>query len=147
MGYEEFIGKEYPPFSAEIEKGRLRQFAGAIGETDPVYSDENAARAAGYGSLPAPPTFAFSIAMDAGQSVNILEDMGIPVTKAVHGAQGFTYRKAICAGDEITGVQKITNVFEKKGGALLFIEAEVGMVNQHGDGVCDLQTTVIVRNG
>ncbi len=147
MSYEDFIGKEYPSFSAEIEKGRLRQFANAIGETDPVYSDEGAAREAGYGSLPAPPTFAFAIAMEAGQSVNILQDMDIPFTKAVHGAQGFTYKKAICAGDEITGIQKITNVYEKKGGALLFIESEVGMVNQHGDSVCDLQTTVIVRNG
>ncbi len=147
MSYEDFIGKEYPSFSAEIEKGRLRQFANAIGETNPVYTDEQAAADAGYASLPAPPTFPFCIAMDAGQSFNILEDMNIPMTKAVHGAQGFTYKLPICAGDEITGVQKVTNVFEKKGGALLFIEAEIGMVNQNGDSVCDLQTTVIVRNG
>ncbi len=147
MNYEDFIGREYPAFSADVEKGRLRQFAAAIGETDPLYTDEDAARAAGYASLPAPPTFPFAIAMDAGQSFNILADMGIDVSKAVHGAQGFTYRRPICAGDRITGVQKITNVFEKKGGALLFIEADIAMVNQHGDGVCNLQTTVIVRNG
>ncbi len=147
MSYEDFIGKEYPSFTAEIEKGRIRQFANAIGETNPVYNDEKAASDAGYKSLPAPPTFSFAIAMEAGQSFNILEDMEIPVTRAVHGAQGFTYKQAICAGDEITGIQKITNVFEKKGGALLFIEAEIGMVNQNGDSVCDLQTTVIVRNG
>ncbi len=147
MGYENFIGREYPSFSMEIEKGRLRQFANAIGENNPVYTDETAARAAGYASLPAPPTFPFAIAMEAGQSFNILADMGIDVSKAVHGAQGFIYKRTICAGDEITGVQKITNVFEKKGGALLFIEAEIAMVNQDGVGVCDLQTTVIVRNG
>lgn len=147
MSYEDFIGKEYPSFTAEIEKGRIRQFANAIGEDNPVYVDEKAALDAGYASLPAPPTFSFCLAMDAGQSFNILEDMNIPMTKAVHGAQGFTYKQPICAGDEITGVQKVTNVFEKKGGALLFIEAEIGMVNQNGDSVCDLQTTVIVRNG
>jgi len=147
MDFDDYIGKEYPSFTAEIEKGRLRQFANAIGETDPVYTDEVAAREAGYPSLPAPPTFPFSIAMDAGQSFNILEDMEIPLPKAVHGAQGFTYIKPICAGDEITGTQKITNIFEKKGGALLFIEAEINMINQAGEAVCDLQTTVIVRNG
>ena len=147
MSYEEYVGKEYPSFSAAIEKGRIRQFANEIGETNPVYTDEKAASDAGYASLPAPPTFSFSIAMDAGQSFNILEDMEIPMTKAVHGAQGFTYKSPICAGDEITGVQKITNVFEKKGGALLFIEAVIDMVNQNGDSVCELQTTVIVRNG
>lgn len=147
MGFEEFVGKEYPSFTAEIEKGRIRQFANAIGETNPVFTDEKAAAAAGYASLPAPPTFAFALAMDAGQSFNILEDMNIPVAKAVHGEQGFTYRLPICAGDKITGIQKITNIFEKKGGALLFIEAEIGMVNQDGESVCDLRTTVIVRNG
>ena len=147
MSYENFIGKEYPSFSAEIEKGRIRQFAGAIGESNPVYTDEKAANEAGYASLPAPPTFPFSLAMDAGQSFNILEDMEINISRAVHAAQGFTYKLPICAGDEITGVQKITGVFEKKGGALLFIEAEIDMVNQNGDSVCNLQTTVIVRNG
>ena len=147
MGFEDFIGRKYPSFSAEVEKGRIRQFADAIGETSAIYNDEKAAIEAGYASLPAPPTFPFALAMDAGQSFNILKDMKMPVSKAVHGAQGFTYRLPICAGDEITGTQQITNVFEKKGGALLFIEAEIGMVNQDGDNVCDLQTTIIVRNG
>lgn len=147
MSHDDFIGKVYPSFTAEIEKGRLRSFAKAIGETDPIYTDEDAARAAGYASLPAPPTFPYCLAMDAGQSFNILADMDVPMTKAVHGAQGFVYKKAICAGDVITGTQKITNIFEKKGGALVFIEAVIEMVNQSGDSVCDLQSTIVVRNG
>ena len=49
------IGLELPPQTAEIEKGRLRFFAKATGQTDPVYTDEDAAIAAGYPSLPAPP--------------------------------------------------------------------------------------------
>ena len=147
MGYEDFIGKVYPSFTVEIEAGRLRKFADAVGEADPVYTDEDAARVAGYASLPAPPTFPYCLAMDAGQSFNILEDMGVPLPRAVHGAQGFTYRRAICAGDVITGTQKVTAVYEKKGGALLFIEAVIDMVNQRGEEVCELRSTVVVRNG
>lgn len=147
MSHDDLLGKVYPSFTAEIEKGRLRSFAKAIGETDPVYTDEEAARAAGYASLPAPPTFPYCLAMDAGQSFNILADMGVPMTKAVHGAQGFVYKKAICAGDVITGTQTVANIFEKKGGALVFIEALIAMVNQSGDSVCDLQSTIVVRNG
>ena len=146
MSYEGLIGKEYPVFSGAIETGRIRQFANAIGETDPVYTDEQAASDAGYSSIPAPPTFPYSLTMDAGQSFNVLDDMGVPVSRAVHGAQGFTYQLPVCAGDTLTGVQKVTNIFDKKGGALLFIETEINMVNQNGERVCDLQSTVIVRN-
>ena len=48
------IGHEFPSFTAEVEKGRLKFFAKAIGETDPIYTDEAAALAAGYRALPAP---------------------------------------------------------------------------------------------
>ena len=95
MDYKKYINKTYEAFTIEVEKGRLRAFAGAIGEQDAIYSDESSAKAAGYTSIPAPLTFPFSITMDAGQSFNALEDMGIQKTKAVHGEQGFIYYKAM----------------------------------------------------
>ena len=55
------IGRISKPHTVEVEKGRLKFFAKAIGETNPIYTDESAARAAGYRSLPAPPTFIFSL--------------------------------------------------------------------------------------
>ena len=147
MDYAPYIGKEYPPFTVEVEKGRLRLFAKAVGLDDPVFTDEEAAREAGYASLPAPPTFPYSVTMDAGQSFNVLEDLGVPMTKAVHGGQGFTYHQPICAGDTITGRQKISNIFEKRGGALVFIETEIELRNQRDEPVCDLRSTIVVRNG
>jgi acyl dehydratase len=147
MAYSDYIGREYEPFTVDVEKGRIRFFADAIGEEDPIYRDEEAARAAGYPGIPVPPTFPFTITMDADQSFNILHDMGIPVTKAVHGAQSFTYHRPICAGDVITGRQRVADVFEKKGGALLFIIAETALENERGEHVCDLQSTIVVRNG
>lgn len=147
MSYDEFIGREYEPFSIEVEKGRLRLFAKAAGIEDPVYTDEEAAREAGYPALPAPPTFAYSVTMDAGQSFNVLVDMGVDLSRAVHGGQSFRYHKAICAGDVISGHQVIKNISEKKGGALLFIETEFQLSNQNGDVVSDLNSTIIVRNG
>lgn len=147
MAHTDFIGKEYGAFTVEVEKGRLRLFAKAVGLTDPIHTDEAAAQAAGHASLVAPPTLAYSLTMDAGQSFNVLEDMGVDLPRAVHGGQSFTYHKPIVAGDVITGRQKITDVYEKKGGALLFIETEIGLDNQHGERVCDLHSTVVVRQG
>lgn len=147
MSYDEFIGKEYEAFSVEVEKGRLRLFAEAAGIDDPVYIDEQAALDAGYPALPAPPTFAYAITMDAGQSFNVLADMGVDLSRAVHGGQSFRYHRAICAGDVISGHQVIRNISEKKGGALLFIETAFQLSNQRGEVVSDLTSTIIVRNG
>lgn len=141
-----YIGKAYAPFTFEVEKGRVAQFAKSIGEANPIYFDEEAAKSAGYRAIPVPLTFAYTITMDAGQSFNVLEDMGIEKTSAMHGEQGFTYYHDIFAGDVITGQQKITEMYDKKNGALLFIVALIKLVNQDDVHVADLRSVVVVRN-
>ncbi len=140
------IGKEYAPFTIEVEKGRIAQFAKSIGEENSVYFDEKAAKSAGYRGILAPLTFPFTITMDAGQSFNVLEDMGIDKTNAVHGEQGFTYHSDICAGDIITGQQKITDMYDKKNGALWFIVTNIKLTNQDATHVADLHSVIVVRN-
>jgi acyl dehydratase len=140
------IGKEYPPFTVEVEKRWIRSFAEAIGETNPVYLDESAAQAAGYRSLPAPPTFPFAMIMDRNQSFMILDELGIDKRRAMHGEQSFVYHTDLCAGDVITGRQRVVDVYDKKNGALEFLVTETRLDNQRGDHVCDLRTTVVVRN-
>ena len=141
------IGKVYEPFTMEVEKGRLRSFAKAIGENNPVYFDETAARKAGYRSILAPPTFPFVAAMEAEQPFVLLADMGIDKRKTVHGEQQFTYLKPIVAGDVLTGQQKIVEMYDKKGGALTFIVTETRLTNQLNEAVCDMRTVIVVRNG
>jgi len=147
MWNTDLIGKSYPPFTAEVEKGRIAFFARAIGEDAEIYFDEAAAKQAGYRSIPAPLTFPYSIAMDARQSFLPLDDMAIDITRCVHGEQAFAYHGDICAGDIITGVQTITDMYEKKGGALKFIVTEIQLRNQDDVHVCDLRTVVVVRGG
>jgi acyl dehydratase len=140
------VGKSYASFSVEVEKGRLKAFARAIGETNPIHFDEAAARAAGYRGLVAPPTFAWAIIMDADQGFAVHADFGIPKARTVHGEQGFVYHRDIFAGDVISGHQRIVDFAEKKGGALQFITTEIPLLNQLGEAVCDLRTVIVVRN-
>jgi acyl dehydratase len=140
------IGKEYPPFTVEVEKRWVRSFAEAIGETNPVYFDESAARAAGYRSLPAPPTFPFALIMDRNQSFMILDELGIDKRRAMHGEQSFVYHADLCAGDVVTGRQRVVDVYDKKNGALEFLVTDIRLDNERGEHVCDLRTTVVVRN-
>src|SRR5213076_1850421 len=57
MADKSLIGRQMSQGTVDVEKGRLRFFAKAIGESDPVYTDESAARDAGHPTLPVPPTF------------------------------------------------------------------------------------------
>ncbi len=142
---KDLIGKQYEPFTIEVEKGRIAQFANSIGDEDSIYFDIEAAKSAGYRGIPVPLTFPFTITMDAGQSFNVLEDMGIDKTRAVHGEQGFTYHSDICAGDVITGQQQITDIYDKKDGALWFIVTGIKLTNQDAVHVADLHSVIVVR--
>ena len=79
------------------------------------------AKAAGYRSLPAPPTFAFCLEMETNSLWDNIAAMGVPVGKILHASQTFTYHAPICAGDRVTFQTKVSDIYDKKGGALEFI--------------------------
>jgi acyl dehydratase len=140
------IGRTTTPQTVDVEKGRLKFFAKAIGETDPVYTDDAAARAAGYKALPAPPTFAFCLEMETNSLWDNIAAMGVPVGKILHGSQTFKYHAPICAGDRVTFQTKVSDVYDKKGGALEFIVEDTTAKNQDGVLVAELQRVIVVRN-
>ena len=141
------IGHEFEPVTVEVEKGQLRFFAKATGETNAVYFDEDAARAAGHPALPAPPTFAFSLSLLSPEPFSTLTLFNVDIGRVLHGEQRFSYSGQIYAGDRITLKQRIRDVYDKKGGALEFIVQETEAMNQHAE-VVGLSTTVtVVRNG
>ena len=141
------IGHTFPPYSVDVEKGRLKFFAKAIGQDDPVYSDEAAARAAGHPGLPVPPTFLFCLEMDAPNPGAMKELLDIPVPKVLHGEQRFRYRSMAYAGDTLTFQQRIADIYSKKGGLLEFVVRETRVTNQHGQHVADLHGITVVRHG
>ena len=141
------IGHEFTPFSAYVEKGRLKFFAEAISETNPIYTDEQAAADAGYKSLPAPPTFPMVLDFEGPENMAVLPLLDIDIAKILHGSQEFEYFAPICAGDTITITSKISDMFDKKGGALEFVVSESTYTNQDGDAVAKAVSTLVVRNG
>ena len=141
-----YIGKSFPPHSVEIEKGQLRFFAKAVGETNPIYTDEDAAKAAGYSSLPAPPTFGLSMNLAVPDPFAKYIKMGVDLGRVLHGEQQFEYLGPICAGDTITLNGTIKDIYDKKGGALEFLIEQVTMTNQHGVMVGRMVVTTVVRN-
>lgn len=140
------IGYEFESFSTDIEKGRLKFFAKAIGETDPVYTDEEAAKAAGYRAIPAPPTFMFSVDLDGPDFLPMLTLLNMDIGRILHGTQDFQYLGQIYAGDKITQTSKIVDIFDKKNGALEFVVQDSSYSNQDGILVGKAQQTIVYRN-
>jgi acyl dehydratase len=119
------IGLDLPVFEVDVERFQLRLFATAIGERRPEYLEVDAARSAGYRDLPAPPTFAFSIAMRPDDPFDLLRLLELDVARVLHGEQSFEYLHPICAGDRVRVSRKVVDAYEKKGGSLEFFIVEV----------------------
>jgi acyl dehydratase len=141
-----WIGHELPPSVLTPDRARLRFFAKAIGETDPVYADVDAAREAGHADLLAPPTFIFAAEFDSGEGDRLLEALGIPFERLLHGEQGFTFHGAVVAGDTITVRSRVDDIYEKKNGALEFVVKSSRATNQRGDLVAEMRTVFVCRN-
>lgn len=141
------IGYAFEPATVEVEKGQLKFFAKATGETNPVYFDESAARAAGHPALPAPPTFLFTLGLMGPDSFPVVGLFNLDIGRVLHGEQSFSHGSQIYAGDAITLTVRIRDIYEKKGGILEFIVQETEAVNQRGEAVGSATTVFVVRNG
>jgi acyl dehydratase len=140
------IGHQLPPFQVEVEKGRLRFFAKATGQTDRIYIDEAAARDAGHPGLPVPPTFLFCLEMESPNPAAIRELLGMDYRSLLHGEQGFSYHAMAYAGDTLTFRQHIDDIYDKKNGALEFVVRKTRVSNQRDELVAELRCVTVVRN-
>ena len=143
---KKWIGHQMPAATLPIERSRLQFFAKAIGETDPIYTDLAAARDAGYPDLPAPPTFLFAAELDAGVNDRLLADLAIPLSKLLHGEQSFSYHHMACVGDTVTVQSTITDIYDKKNGALEFVVKDSRATNQRHELVAEMRTVLVCRN-
>jgi hypothetical protein len=139
------VGTEMDPVTAVAERYRLVLFAKATGQLDPVYSDVDAARAAGHPDLPIPPTFLFGLGMGPDPA-GWLTELGVDLRHVLHGEQRFTYHSSAHAGEVLTFQTKIVDTYTKKGGALDFIVRSTAVHRADLTAVADLGEVIIVRN-
>src|SRR5436305_10127045 len=137
------VGKTYPPLIYAVGREKVREYALAVGETNPLHLDVEAARAAGYADVVAPPMFAV---VYAGRSVGPVifdPDVGINFAMMVHGGQEFRWGPLVVAGDEITTTTSVNDISDR--GGMGFYVFESVSKNQSGETVCTGTWTDIVR--
>lgn len=116
------IGRATKPAVYEVEKGQIKRFVAAIGEPNPIHTDEKAAKGQGYSSVVAPPTFQAALYdLEA-----LYEELDLDQQTTMHAEEEYEYFRPICAGDAISVVHRVSDVYEKQApnGRLLFVIIE-----------------------
>ena len=137
------VGKTYPPTSYAVGREKVREFAAAVGEENPLHHDVDAAREAGYTDVVAPPMFAVVFGGRAMAPALFDPEVGIDFSRMVHGGQEFVWGPPVVAGDEIATEVEVKDVAER--GGLQFFVFESRSTNQNGETVCTGTWTNIVR--
>ena len=140
------IGREVPGPTLLITRSRLRDFAAATGQTDPIYTDLDAAKQAGHRDLPVPPTFTFGVDLEGPDALGFLDDLGVDLRTVLHGEQRFTFHEVAHAGDELTTTGRITDIYDKRDGLLEFIVKDTLVSNQHRVLVAEMRSVTVVKN-
>jgi acyl dehydratase len=139
----EAVGRAYPPTTYAVGREKVREYARAAGETNPLHLDLKAARAAGHRDVVAPPMFAVVYSSAAMGPAIFDPDVGIDFARMVHGGQDFRWGPLVVAGDEIETTVTVKDVSER--GGMGFYVFESRSVNQDGEEVCMGTWTNIVR--
>jgi len=140
------VGRSFPPTSPYlVGREKIREFSRAVFATNPINTDVDAARAAGYADVVAPPTFA--VVIQEGTLAQLLAepDAGIELTRVVHGSQQFSYSRPIVAGDELTAQLSIESVKALAGNAL--VTAVSNITDATGAHVVTATSMLVVGGG
>lgn len=141
---ESFVGRRYPtspPY--EVGRAKIREFADVIKDESPLYRDRDAAKAAGYPDVIAPPTFAFILGMQALAVVVNDPQLGLDFSRVVHGQQEFTHHRPIRAGDELVTDVCIDDIKARAGNDFITVRLEIGTVG--GEPVCTASSMLVAR--
>ncbi|MEU2772431.1 MaoC family dehydratase N-terminal domain-containing protein [Streptomyces sp. NPDC007162] len=141
---QSFVGRTYPPTEPyEVGREKIREFAEAVGDTNPVYTDPEAAKALGYSDVIAPPTFVFSITFRAAGQVVEDPQLGLDYSRVVHGDQKFAYRRPVRAGDRLSVTSSIEAVKSLAGNDIIDIRGDVH--DEAGELVVSALTKLVAR--
>jgi acyl dehydratase len=136
-------GKKYEPYAYEVGKEKIREYAHAVGEDNPIYFDRDAAREAGFRDIPAPPMFAAVYSAGSVGPAVVDPEVGINLAMMVHGGQEFVWGEPVCAGDTIT-TETVVKEIEERDGRGFYVFESVSR-NQDGQEVVRATWTNIVR--
>jgi acyl dehydratase len=141
---QSYIGRVYPPTPPyEVSREKIREFADAAGDQNPVYRDRDAARALGHGDVIAPPTFAIILTLKAAHQVIVDPKLGLDYSRVVHGEQRFVHVRPVRAGDVLQVEVTVEDIRTAAGNDILTTRSDVTTVE--GEPVLTAYSTIVAR--
>ena len=140
------IGKESPPFVVTVERGKIKEFARALGDANPAYLDDRVGQASEWGDLVAPPTFMTTF-RDGGDSGEFLRELGTDISRLLHGEQEFELHRPLKPGDTLLCRSRILDIYEKTGrsGPMGMVLRETVATDKTGEIVGAMRHITVVR--
>ena len=141
-------GRDLGTMTFPVDRSKVREFARALGDPDPVYTDVDAARAAGFTDIPVPPTFVVSSAHWREED-NMVATLGLDLRRVLHGECGWEYHGPVVVGDQLTARRRVSGVNRRegrRGGTMTMVTIETDFVNQREELVVR-QTDVLIETG
>lgn len=142
------VGKEYAPIVWEVERGKIRELAKAVGDPNPIFQDREAAIREGYKDTPAPATFLTVPMMWSTSMPFVITDLAINFMMVLHGEEEYEYYQEIYPGDVITATPKIAAIEEKtskSGRKMDMVTVELLYTNQRGEKVAKARSLLVER--
>ncbi|GAA3554579.1 MaoC family dehydratase N-terminal domain-containing protein [Amycolatopsis ultiminotia] len=139
-----FTGRSYPPVDQyHVSREKIREFADAIGDANPLFHDSEAARAAGHPDVLAPPTFLTLLNLPKINGIVSDPALGLDYSRMVHGDQGFRYERPVYAGDVLEIAARIDSIMARAGNDFINLRAEI--TDADGKLVCATRAQLVVR--
>jgi acyl dehydratase len=141
------LGKEYPPYAVTVERGKIKEFARAIGDDDPLYVDDRVGAASVWGDVIAPPTFSITFRDEAADTTAFLKELGTDISRILHGEQEFEIFRPLQPGQTYLCRAKIVDIYEKTGrsGPMAFVVRETTIADGSNEIVATMRGVTVVR--
>jgi N-terminal half of MaoC dehydratase len=144
---KDVLGKEYPPYAVTVERGKIKDFARAIGDLNPFYLDDRVGAGSPWGDVIAPPTFAVTFRDEAHDTAAFLRDLGTDISRILHGEQEFELFRPLQPGQIYLCRPKIVDLYEKTGrsGPMAFVVRETTITDRANEIVATMRSVTVVR--
>jgi acyl dehydratase len=141
------LGREFPPYAVTVERGKVKEFARAVGDLNPFYLDDRVGAASEWGDVIAPPTFATTFRDEGADTNALLRELGTDISRVLHGEQEFEIHRQLQPGQTYLCRAKVVDIYEKSGksGPMAFVVRETAITDRDNELVATMRAVTVVR--
>ena len=141
------VGREFPPYVVTVERGKIKEFARALGDANPFHQDDRVGAASEWGDIIAPPTFLTTFRDESSDTGAFLRELGTDISRILHGEQEFEIHRPIRPGESYLCRARVVEVYEKTGksGPMAFVVRETAITDRTNEIVAVSRHITVVR--